>query len=74
MIRTRSHFYAHHMGACSGDFGGCATDPLSNIPSNATIASSGNDHLSYTAAVVWQDLGVRRHQRPHRLFRSAANK
>jgi hypothetical protein len=30
-------------------FSGCATDPLSNIPSNATIASSGNDHLSYTA-------------------------
>lgn len=28
---------------------GCATDPLSNIPASATIASSGNDHLSYTA-------------------------
>lgn len=30
-------------------FSGCAFDQLSNIPANATIASSGNDHLSYTA-------------------------
>lgn len=30
-------------------FSGFATDAFSNIPGNATIASSGNDHLSYTA-------------------------
>jgi hypothetical protein len=37
-------------------FSGCAVDRLSNIPSNATIASSGNDHLSYTApsyGTIW---------------------
>jgi len=32
-----------------GIISGCAMDPLSNIPSNATIASSGNDQLTYTA-------------------------
>jgi hypothetical protein len=28
---------------------GCATEPLRNIPSSATIAGSGNDQLSFTA-------------------------
>ena len=28
---------------------GCAVDSMMNIPPNATVASSGNDHLSYTA-------------------------
>jgi hypothetical protein len=49
MIRTRSLFMPITWALALGIFGGCATDPLSNIPSNATIASSGNDHLSYTA-------------------------
>ncbi|MGA3067865.1 MAG: hypothetical protein ABSF29_13560 [Tepidisphaeraceae bacterium] len=34
----------------------CAADRMSNIPGNATVASSGNDHLSYTApsyGTIW---------------------
>ena len=49
MIRMHS-FSFPLMGALAlAIVSGCASDPLSNIPSNATIASSGNDHLSYTA-------------------------
>jgi hypothetical protein len=49
MIRTRS-FALPIIGALAlVMFRGCATDQLSNIPSNAIVASSGNDHLSYTA-------------------------
>jgi hypothetical protein len=50
MIRTR-FFALPIMGALAlTTLNGCATDPLNNIPANATVASSGNDHLSYTAS------------------------
>jgi len=49
MIRTRSLVLPIMWTLTLVISSGCATDPLSNIPSNATIASSGNDHLSYTA-------------------------
>jgi archaellum component FlaF (FlaF/FlaG flagellin family) len=35
---------------------GCESDRMSNIPTNATIASSGDDRLSYTASTdgtIW---------------------
>jgi len=49
MIRTRL-LALPIMGAIAlTTLSGCATDPLLNIPANATVASSGNDHLSYTA-------------------------
>jgi len=49
MIRTR--FFALPLTGALAlmILSGCATDAFSNIPGNATIASSGNDHLSYTA-------------------------
>jgi len=49
MIRTRSLALPITLTLALAILSGCAMDPLSNIPSNATIASSGNDHLSYTA-------------------------
>jgi hypothetical protein len=49
MIRTRSFALPMMWALALAILGGCATDALSNIPGNATIASSGNDHLSYTA-------------------------
>jgi hypothetical protein len=56
MIRTR--FFAFPLvGALAlVILSGCATDAFSNIPGNATIASSGDDHLSFTAqtsGTVW---------------------
>jgi len=50
MIRTRSFSLPIIWAFGLAVLGGCATDAFSNIPSNATIASSGNDHLSYTAS------------------------
>jgi hypothetical protein len=50
MIRIHSLSFPILATLVLGIFSGCASDPLSNIPSNATIASSGNDHLSYTAS------------------------
>ena len=50
MIRTRSFALPIIMWALAlAILGGCATDLSNNIPDNATITSSGNDHLSYTA-------------------------
>jgi hypothetical protein len=49
MIRTRFYSLPVTWSLALAILGGCASDPLSNVPSNATIASSGNDHLSYTA-------------------------
>ncbi|HEX4053276.1 MAG TPA: hypothetical protein VHX86_03335 [Tepidisphaeraceae bacterium] len=49
MIRTR--FFALPVAAAMAlaFMGGCAMDQLSNIPADATITSSGNEHLSYMA-------------------------
>jgi hypothetical protein len=49
MIRTRSFALPITWALAMAVLGGCATDAFSNIPGNATVASSGNDHLSYTA-------------------------
>lgn len=49
MIFTRSFSWPVLCALALGILSGCAADQFSNIPSNATIASSGNDHLSYTA-------------------------
>ena len=48
MIHTRSFAFPMMWALALAILSGCATD-LNNIPGNATIASSGNDHLSYTA-------------------------
>jgi hypothetical protein len=56
MIRTRSFALPMMWALTLAILGGCVTNALSNIPGNATIASSGNDHLSYTAAAygrIW---------------------
>jgi hypothetical protein len=50
MIHTRSISWSITAALALAMFTSCASDPMSNIPSNATIASSGNDHLTYTAA------------------------
>jgi hypothetical protein len=49
MIRTR--FFALPIMWALGlaVLSGCASDRWGNIPGNATVASSGNNHLSYTA-------------------------
>jgi hypothetical protein len=49
MVRTRSFALPVVWSLALAILGGCAADPLSNVPANATIASSGNDHLSYSA-------------------------
>jgi len=49
MIRTRSFASTMVCALALAILTACAADRLSNIPGNATIASSGNDHLSYTA-------------------------
>ena len=49
MIHTRSISWPIACAIGLAIISGCATDPMNNIPSNATIASSGNDHLTYTA-------------------------
>jgi hypothetical protein len=56
MIQTRSFFWPVTSVLALAIFAGCAADPLSSIPSNATIASSGNDQLTYTASTygrIW---------------------
>jgi hypothetical protein len=50
MIQTRSFIWPITAALALAMFTSCASDPMSNIPSNATIASSGNDQLTYTAA------------------------
>jgi hypothetical protein len=50
MIHARSHILPVFWTLALAILSGCAMDALSNIPANATIASSGNDHLSYTAS------------------------
>jgi hypothetical protein len=49
MIHKRSFSWPITSALALAIFTGCATDPLNSIPSNATIASSGNDQLTYTA-------------------------
>ncbi|MGD0464687.1 MAG: hypothetical protein ABSB74_19555 [Tepidisphaeraceae bacterium] len=49
MIHTRLFSLSVMSALALAIFSGCATDAFSNIPGNATLASSGNDHLSYTA-------------------------
>ncbi len=49
MIRARFFVLPVISALALAIFSGCAMDALSNIPATATIASSGNDHLSYTA-------------------------
>lgn len=49
MTYTRSFSWPIACAIGPAIISGCATDPMNNIPSNATIASSGNDHLTYTA-------------------------
>ena len=49
MIRMRSLSLPLMWALALAILSGCATDRSSNIPANATVASSGNDHLSYTA-------------------------
>jgi len=49
MIRKRSFALPIMWTIALTILSGCASDAMSNIPGNATIASSGNDHLSYTA-------------------------
>ena len=49
MIHTRLFSLSVMSALALAIFSGCATDAFSNIPANATVASSGNDHLSYTA-------------------------
>jgi hypothetical protein len=49
MIYTRSFSWPIATVLALAIFTSCASDPMSNIPPNATIASSGNDQLTYTA-------------------------
>jgi hypothetical protein len=49
MIHTRSYFFPIMGALALMILSGCATDAFSNIPGNAIVASSGDDHLSYTA-------------------------
>jgi hypothetical protein len=49
MFRTRFFAAPFFSALAVVILSGCATDRWSNIPANATVASSGNDHLSYTA-------------------------
>jgi hypothetical protein len=49
MTRTRFFSLSIRWALALPILSGCAMDAFSNIPANATIASSGNDHLSYTA-------------------------
>ena len=56
MIRMRSLSLPIMLALALAILSGCATDRSSNIPSNAIVASSGNDHLSYTApsfGTIW---------------------
>ncbi len=49
MVRTCSFSLPVIAGLALALLSGCAMDQLSNIPGNAIVASSGNEHLSYTA-------------------------
>jgi curli biogenesis system outer membrane secretion channel CsgG len=56
MTRMRSFSLPIMWALALAIFSGCATDRSSNIPANAIVASSGNDHLSYTApsyGTIW---------------------
>jgi hypothetical protein len=55
---NRTRISAWSMGFAMGlaILSGCESDRMSNIPANATIASSGDDRLSYTASTdgtIW---------------------
>lgn len=56
MTRMRFYIFPILSALTLAILSGCATDAFSNIPGNATVASSGNDHLSYTASTfgrIW---------------------
>ena len=56
MIRTRSIALPALWALSLIFLGGCAMDQMSNIPANATMASSGDDRLAFTApsdGTVW---------------------
>jgi hypothetical protein len=56
MNRTRISALSMAFAMGLAIFSGCESDRMSNIPANATIASSGDDRLSYTAATdgtIW---------------------